>query len=192
MKDTLELFGSGSYERVALRAGIPLAGIFLIAYLYGVAVAAEKAQWLLVGTIVSVGAFFTVLALYFVATPHRFDRDLATERDAAQHELTRWRDMEAVGRRLEALWRRGDALRRASDRDAAVWKNNVIAWFAEVDNSERASLPPHEQFALESHSSPPDPNDSPQEAWFRLDVRLGKLRLLVSRLLTPPRLRQDD
>ena len=154
--------------------------------------AAEKAQWLLVGTIVSVGAFFTVLTLYFVATPHRFDRDLAAERDAAEHELTRWRDTEAVGRRLEALWRRGDALRRDSDRDDAVWKDNVIAWFAEVDNSERASLPPHEQFALESHSHPPDPNDSPQEAWFKLDMRLGKLRLVVSRLLTPPGLGQDD
>ena len=186
MKDTLEVLGWGNPARLVLRAGAPLIVVFLGAYVLGASQAIARAQWLLFGATVSVSIFLILLALYFIGTPHRLDRELTEERDAIQGRLARWQDTEAVGRRLEDLWRRGATLRDAPDRDNPIWKSMVIEWFGIVDGSERDNLPGHEQFMLESIMPPPHDNESSSEVFSKFVAKLENLRRVVSRMLTPP------
>jgi hypothetical protein len=183
-KNTLEFLGWNRPARIAFRVVAPLITIFLGTYLVGVESAVSRGEWLILGAVVSAGAFLIVLMGYLVGTPHRLDRELATQRDNARDQLLRWTETEDTGRLFEELWRKGNALRNGAER-GIIWKIDIKHWFEEVDR-EAHRLPPNEAFMLVSHSQPPDMLMSSQTFLDALNARLGKLRLVVDRLLTPP------
>jgi hypothetical protein len=64
-----KLFGWGSRERFMLRAGVPMAVVFLGAYFFGSGPAFDKGKWLFMAAIVSGGAFLAVFWSIFCGRP---------------------------------------------------------------------------------------------------------------------------
>ena len=174
MSETLTLFGWGGRGRFAIRTGGFLLAVFAATYFGAGELAENKFLWVIYAALASTVIFLIVLVLYFIGTPHRFDRDIREDRDAIEDQLRARQITEEAVAQVQAAYDRGNDIQNSPERSL----ENIRAWCSDTEELLDNVAPSQEAWMFRTVEDEAGRLGESQI----LPLRLNKLRRIIARM----------